>query len=239
MWKTHESLENTEETRYEFPSGENGMNVWMRMFEALFDAFGPQHWWPGETPLEVAIGAILTQNTNWRNVERAIQNLKERDLIDVDKLLKLSEDELKELIRPSGFFNVKARRLRNFLEFLRKHGGLEGLKKFDTYEVRQMLLRVPGIGFETADSVILYALEKPIFVVDAYTRRYLKRHGFIEGTEHYDEIRKLFEDNLPKDVELYKEYHALIVKLGKVYCKSKPVCENCPLNKKEFWRNER
>ncbi len=239
MWKTYESLENTEKTHYEFPSGENRMNVWMSMFETLFDAFGPQHWWPGETPLEVAIGAILTQNTNWRNVERAIQNLKERDLIDVDKLLKLSEDELKELIRPSGFFNVKARRLRNFLEFLKEHGGLEGLKKFDTHEVRQILLNVPGIGFETADSIILYALEKPIFVVDAYTRRYLKRHGFIEGTEPYDEIRKLFEDNLPKDVELYKEYHALIVKLGKVYCKSKPVCENCPLNKKEFWRNEK
>lgn len=215
------------------------MNVWLKMFYTLYDAFGPQFWWPGDSPLEIAIGAILTQNTNWKNVEKAIENLKKRNLIDVDKLLSLKEDELKMLIRPSGFFNIKAKRLRNFLLFLKEHGGIEGLKKFDTERLRKMLLNVSGIGFETADSIILYALEKPIFVVDTYTKRYLIRHGFIEGTERYDEIRKLFENNLPKDIKLFKEYHALIVKLGKVYCKSKPNCENCPLNKREFWRKEK
>lgn len=215
------------------------MNVWMEIFKSLYDAFGPQYWWPGETPLEIAIGAILTQNTNWRNVERAIKNLKSRGLIDVDKLLELPEEDLKELIRPSGFFNVKAKRLRNFLLFLKENGGLEGLKRLEVDVLRKHLLSVPGIGFETADSIILYALEKPVFVIDAYTRRFLKRHGFIKGDEKYDEIRAIFESNLPKDVELYKEYHALIVKLGKVYCKSKPVCDNCPLNKKEFWRDLR
>ncbi len=214
-------------------------NIIREIYETLFEKFGPQHWWPGETPLEIAIGAILTQNTNWKNVEKAIENLKNRDLIDVDRLLATPEDELRELIRPSGFFNIKLKRLLNFIRFLKAEGGLNELKKLPVPELREKLLSVPGIGPETADSIILYALEKPIFVVDAYTRRFLKRHGIIQGNEKYDEIRALFEKNLPQDVELFKEYHALIVKLGKVYCKSKPVCEGCPLNSEKFWRLEK
>ncbi len=213
-------------------------NLILEIYSTLLKRFGPQNWWPGDSPLEIAIGAILTQNTNWKNVEKAIENLKKKGLIDVDRILETPENELRELIRPSGFFNIKLRRLLNFIEFLKSHGGLDGLKKLPLHELRKKLLAVGGIGFETADSIMLYALEKPVFVVDAYTRRFLKRHGIIRGNEKYDEIRELFEKNLPRDVELFKEYHALIVKLGKVYCKSKPVCDNCPLNREKFWRVE-
>ncbi len=211
-------------------------NFLVEVYDELFKAFGPQHWWPGDTPLEIAIGAILTQNTNWKNVEKAIDNLKKRNLIDVDGLLSLNDSELSSLIKPSGFFNVKTKRLKSFLKFLKEVGGLEKLRKKDVSVLRELLLSVPGVGKETADSIILYALEKPVFVVDAYTRRFLKRHGILDGNEEYDEIRELFEQSLPRDVQIYKEYHALIVKLGKVYCRSKPICEGCPLNKQKFWR---
>jgi len=208
----------------------------LEVYDELLETFGPQHWWPGDTPLEIAIGAILTQNTNWRNVEKAIKNLKMRDLIDVDSLYSLPCEELSHLIKPSGFFNVKTKRLKSFIKFLKDSGGLEKLKHLDVSRLRKSLLEVSGIGKETADSIILYALEKPIFVVDAYTRRFLIRHGIISGNEEYDDIRQLFESSLPNDVDIYKEYHALIVKLGKVYCKTKPICEGCPLNKEKFWR---
>ncbi len=212
-------------------------NFLIEVYDELFKAFGPQHWWPGDTPLEIAIGAILTQNTNWKNVEKAIDNLKERNLIDVNGLLSLSDYELSSLIKPSGFFNVKTKRLKSFLNFLKEVGGLEKLKEEeDVSTLREILLSVPGVGKETADSIILYALEKPVFVIDAYTRRFLKRHGVLNGNEDYDEIRELFERSLPRDVQIYKEYHALIVKLGKVYCRSRPICEGCPLNKQKFWR---
>ncbi len=212
-------------------------NFLIEVYDELFKTFGPQHWWPGDTPLEIAIGAILTQNTNWKNVEKAIDNLKERNLIDVNGLLSLSDYELSSLIKPSGFFNVKTKRLKSFLNFLKDVGGLEKLKEEkDVSTLREILLSVPGVGKETADSIILYALEKPVFVIDAYTRRFLKRHGVLNGNEDYDEIRELFERSLPRDVQIYKEYHALIVKLGKVYCRSRPICEGCPLNKQKFWR---
>lgn len=211
-------------------------NLLVEIYNELLVTFGPQHWWPGDTPLEIAIGAILTQNTNWKNVEKAIENLKKRNLMKVDGLLSLSDLELSALIKPSGFFNVKTKRLKSFLKFLEENGGLEKLMDLDVVTLRKLLLSIPGVGKETADSIILYALEKPVFVIDAYTRRVLKRHGVLTGNEEYDEIRRLFESSLPRDVQIYKEYHALIVKLGKVYCRSKPICKGCPLNKEKFWR---
>jgi len=200
-------------------------------YETLFAAWGPQHWWPGDTPFEVMVGAILTQNTNWTNVEKAIGNLKAAGVLELHALLALSLERLAELIRPSGYFNVKARRLRSFLEFfVRETDGDE--RRWDdvpTLELRERMLAVNGVGRETVDSILLYALNRKIFVIDAYTRRLLKRHRLIRGEEDYDEIRALFESHLPADRALYNEYHALIVRAGKYHCKPTPKCEGCPL----------
>lgn len=203
-----------------------------KIYDLLFDAFGNQHWWPGETDFEIIIGAILTQGTNWKNVEKAINNIKKEGLLEIDKFKDLKIQKIKRLIKPSGFYNVKGERLKNFIDgFKNKFQKIEDLKKLDIYELREWLLSIKGIGKETADSIILYALKKPVFVVDAYTRRILKRHSFINGNEDYEKIRKFFEDNLPKDERLYNEYHALLVKVGKEFCfKINPKCEKCPLN---------
>ncbi len=201
-----------------------------KIYEILYEAFGPQYWWPGETPLEVAVGAILTQNTAWKNVEKAIRNLKSKNLLYLDRLLELDNDKLAELIRPSGFYRQKAQRLKEFLIWLEKKGGCF-LKINDPTEViRNELLSIKGIGPETADSILLYAMERPVFVVDAYTKRVLARHRIIRENANYHEVQSFFMHNLPYDVQLYKEYHALFVKLGKEYCKkSSPLCSTCPL----------
>jgi len=215
-------------------------DIFSEIFYRLYETYGPQHWWPGDSPLEIAIGAILTQNTNWMNVEKAIGNLKKKGLLDAKKLLSIKDDVLTDLIKPAGYYRIKTARLRNFLSarlrnFLRwlvTKGGFDGLKNKDMTELRNELLKIKGIGKETADSILLYALEKPIFVIDAYTRRILKRMGIIE-TENmeYDEIRNLFESNLPQNVKLFNEYHALLVKLGKETClKRNPQCTKCPIN---------
>jgi endonuclease-3 related protein len=203
-----------------------------KIYEILFKRFGEQHWWPGETDFEIIVGAILTQGTNWKNVEKSINNIKERGLLELEKFKNLSIEEIRELIKPSGFFNVKAKRLKNFLdEFSRRFRSIDEMKTMERDELRKYLLSIKGIGKETADSIILYALKKPIFVVDAYTRRILVRHNIIKGDEDYEYIRRLFEDNLPDDEKLFNEYHALLVKLGKEYClKKKPLCSECPLN---------
>ena len=201
-----------------------------KIYDTLYETYGEQKWWPHDTVLEVAIGAILTQNTAWRNVEKAINNLKREGLLDGKKLLSVSDDKLKELIRPAGFYNQKAERLKSFLKYLYKKGGC--LKKIndDTKKIRNELLQIKGIGKETADSILLYAMDRPVFVVDAYTRRVLKRHNIIKEKADYETIQSLFEQNLPKDVSLYKEYHALLVKLGKEHCRSRnPQCGTCPL----------
>ncbi len=201
-----------------------------RIYNILFGTFGPQHWWPGDTPLEVAIGAILTQNTSWKNVEKAIENLKREGLLDLEKLLGLSPERLKELIRPAGFYNQKTERLRSFLLWLHKKGGCLTEINENTEKIRQELLKIKGIGKETADSILLYAMNRPVFVVDAYTKRILSRHNIISEGADYDTVQALFTNNLPLDVPLYKEYHALLVKLGKEYCRSRnPLCETCPL----------
>ncbi len=200
------------------------------IYQRLLAAFGPQHWWPGESPFEVAVGAVLTQNTAWRNVERAIDNLKRAGCLAPEPLLALSHEELAELLRPAGYFNVKARRLRNLLRHLHDHGGeITTYLNGDLATRRAELLEVNGLGPETVDSILLYAGNRPTFVCDAYTRRLLTRHGLIDEGATYEAMRALFMDHLPEEVALYNEYHALIVRTGYHHCKPRPRCERCPL----------
>jgi len=199
------------------------------IYDRLFSAFGPQHWWPGESPLEVIIGAVLTQNTAWTNVESAISGLKRHKLINLEKLATLRPEMLAPLIRPAGFYNLKAKRLCSVIDWLAARNGITGLKRIPTRRLRKQLLACPGIGPETADSILLYALERPVFVIDAYTRRILSRHGFITGNEDYDSVQQLFQENLPRSVPLYNEFHALLVRLAKTHCRTKPICHGCPL----------
>lgn len=198
------------------------------VYRRLLRAFGPQGWWPGETPFEVMVGAVLTQNTNWRNVERAILRLKAEGLMDARRLAGCPRERLAELIRPAGCCNVKARRLGAFLAWLDGRGP-EDLRAKATPALRRELLAVHGIGRETADSILLYALNRRIFVVDAYARRVLSRHGWADHDADYDDLRRLFESSLPRSVRIYNEYHALLVRLGKEFCRAKAQCEGCPL----------
>jgi endonuclease-3 related protein len=209
----------------------NNAKTILKIYQRMFDALGPQQWWPGETPFEVVIGAILTQNTNWSNVEKAIKNLKTAGMLSPGGIQELSLPELAQLIRPSGFFNVKARRVKTFINWLfsRYEGNLSSMFAQDLQTLRDELLSVKGIGPETADSILLYAGNLPTFVVDAYTHRIFSRHGFISEESTYDEMKTFFEENLPKDVKLYNEYHALLVNIGKMFCKPKKACEQCPL----------
>ncbi len=200
-----------------------------QIFDLLLDIYGKQGWWPAETSFEVMVGAVLTQNTAWSNVERAIANLKEAGVLHQQGILELSRDELAELIRPSGYFNVKAQRVHNLCRFLSENGGEGALRDMDLDSARSMLLSINGVGHETADDIMLYALEHPVFVVDAYTRRIFSRLGMLQGDEGYDEIRVWFEQALGPQVLLFKEYHALIVLHGKETCKTKPHCSQCGL----------
>jgi endonuclease-3 related protein len=200
------------------------------LYRQMLDAFGPQGWWPGETPLEVALGAILTQNTNWHNVARVIQDLKAAGLLNLRDLKEMPEGQLARLIRPAGYFNVKARRLKSFLAFLGEfQDSMALLAAADLETLRPALLQVKGIGPETADSILLYALKQPTFVVDAYTFRILNRHGLITEPCSYEDLRQLFLDHLPAEVGLFQEYHALLVRLGKEFCRPQPRCAACPL----------
>lgn len=212
------------------------MSTLVNIYTALLDHFGPQQWWPGETALEVLVGAVLTQNTNWTNVSRAIGNLQQENLLSFATLASLPEAVLAEKIRPSGYFNLKARRLKNLLALISRDaaGDLDLFFNQDTPILREKLLSVKGIGPETADSILLYAAQKPVFVVDAYTYRMLTRHGLIGQETDYAEMQELFMDTLPADAKLFNEYHALIVRLGKEYCKkSRPRCRECPLRQFE------
>jgi len=201
------------------------------MYKKLYASFGPQHWWPGETPFEIAVGAILTQNTNWGNVEKAIVNLKDADVLKPAALHDMSHERLAALIRPAGYFNIKTKRLKNFIGLLinEYHGSMSGMKQEDFNSVRKSLLSVNGIGPETADSIILYALEKPVFVIDAYTKRVLSRHNILDHDASYEEFQSLFQSKLKEDISLFSEYHALFVRLAKENCRTKPVCTGCPL----------
>ncbi len=203
----------------------------MKIYNKLYQAYGPRNWWPGETPFEVMVGAILTQNTSWKNVERAIQNLKARNVLTVRGMHQLKKNRLASLIKSSGYFRIKADRLKAFVTFLFENydGNLKKMGYESVETLREKLLHVKGIGPETADSILLYGLKMPIFVIDAYTKRVLSRHGIIPEKTPYDEVQRLFMDHLPSDERLFNEYHALLVHLGKTLCKKTPRCDICPL----------
>ena len=206
-------------------------NPLMNIYRILYQAYGPRNWWPGETPFEVMVGAILTQNTSWRNVEKAIQKLKGKGVLNPEGIHRLKKSQLAPLIKSSGYFRIKADRLKSFVNFLFEEydGDLKKMGRERLIELREKLLGVKGIGPETADSILLYGLKKPIFVIDAYTRRILSRHGMITEKASYKEVQRLFMDHLPLDEKLFNEYHALLVHLGKAVCKKIPECETCPL----------
>jgi len=200
------------------------------IYDKLYNLFGPQDWWPvtsKQNPIfEIIIGAILTQNTNWKNVEKAIFNLSKERLISIEKIKKIDKKRLADLIRPAGYYNQKAERLKTMADFLSKNP-IKKLRKENKNKLRKELLKIKGIGAETADSILLYAFNKPIFVIDAYTKRIFHRLKYKEKT--YDELQRLFMSNLPKDYKLFNEYHALLVELGKNYCKNNPNCIECPI----------
>ncbi|MCK9241152.1 endonuclease III domain-containing protein [Desulfocurvus sp.] len=204
----------------------------LAMHDAMLAALGPSRWWPGDTPFEVAVGAVLTQNTNWKNVEKAIANLRAAGALEARAMDALPAARLAELVRPSGSFNVKAARLKNLLALLRDEADydIRALSGRGLDALRPLLLGVRGVGPETADSILLYALDEPTFVVDAYTRRILGRHALLPEDAHYDEVREFFMDALPRDAALFNEYHALLVRVAKDFCrKARPLCDGCPL----------
>lgn len=203
------------------------------IYDLLYKEFGPQHWWPGETKFEIIVGAILTQNTNWSNVEKAVENLKKAQLLTPKKLYEVPSVKLATYIKSAGYYNIKAKRLKSFLKYLfeKYNGSLRRMFKQPLHVLREELLSLNGIGSETADSILLYAGEYPIFVVDAYTKRILSRHNLIGQDAQYHELQQLFMDNLPQDVQLFNEYHALLVRVGKEFCKKIPQCERCILKR--------
>ncbi len=208
----------------------------LQIYQKLYQEFGPQYWWPAETQFEVIVGAILTQNTNWGNVEKAILRLKAEKVLSERALRDIPAGKLAALIKPAGYFNVKARRLKNFIRFMFKEydGSLKAMGREELSHLRHKLLAVNGIGPETADSILLYALDKPVFVVDAYTKRFLYRHNLISPKAEYHQIQDLFTKHFDADIPLFQEYHALIVALGKNYCKPTPLCDRCPLNRIQY-----
>jgi endonuclease-3 related protein len=204
----------------------------LAVYHLLCGRYGPQHWWPAETPLEMIIGAILTQSAAWTNVEKAISNLKASGCLSINGLQSLPQGELAKLIHPSGYYNVKARKIRAFVDWLAEEygGDLDKLFALNTAELRNGLLSVHGVGEETADSIILYGAHQPIFVIDAYTRRILARLGLAVQKETYAAYQAIFMDNLPPDEALFNEYHALLVQHGKAVCRKNPLCADCCLN---------
>lgn len=206
------------------------------IYDKLFACFGPQNWWPADSAFEVIVGAILTQNTSWANVEKAISNLKKHKLLSARRLKAASHKELSKVIMPSGCYNIKAKRLKEFLRLFFNHyrGSIKRMSGQKTASLRKYLLGVKGIGEETADSILLYALNRPVFVVDAYTRRLLLRHKLINEGASYTEVQKFFTAKLKKSAKLFNEYHALLVKSGKEFClKSKPRCRICPIKSRK------
>ncbi|WBX81718.1 endonuclease III domain-containing protein [Virgibacillus salarius] len=203
------------------------MRTYQAIYDTLFSHYGPQGWWPADSAMEMMLGAILVQHTNWNNVEKAMKNVKVYR--SPEELYELSLDELATLIRPSGFFNTKAKRIKSFLMWFRQYDyDVRKLRYLKRLELREQLLQIHGIGKETADVILLYAFGKPIFVVDAYARRLFKRLGF-NMPDTYDAFRSDVERELPESVEIYNEYHALIVMHAKVHCKATPICTDCPL----------
>ena len=201
----------------------------IELYQRLLSAYGHQHWWPADSPFEVMVGAILTQNTSWKNVEKAITNLKEAKCLDASAMQGLEHAVLADLIRPSGYYNVKAQRLKNYITWYLQAGACEGLASIDTDTLRGQLLKVNGVGPETADDILLYAFKRPVFVIDAYTRRLLARLELARGDEDYELLRQAIENALEPNVQLFNEYHALIVRHGKQGCRvvKEEVREHC------------
>ncbi len=201
--------------------------ILLALYQRLHDAYGPQSWWPADSPFEVMLGAILTQNTAWTNVEKAIHNLKQAEALNIHSILELPDDDLAQLIRPSGYFNIKTRRLKNFTRWFLEEGKFNRLNQLGDDELRLRLLSVNGVGPETADDILLYAFQRPVFVIDAYTRRLLIKLDLINGDEGYEQLRQFFEQALEPDVTLYQEYHALIVRHAKQACSGEKDCGHC------------
>lgn len=201
------------------------------IYQILYGRFGPQYWWPADSDFEVIVGAVLTQNTNWRNVEKAIVNLKSANVLTLEKLHAMPLDKLAEYIKPAGYFNIKAKRLKNVVAFIRERfdGSLEKMRQQSLEALRPQLLSVNGVGPETADSILLYALGKPVFVVDGYTKRFLVRHNWVSSQSDYNDIQSVFTNALESNAKVFNEYHALIVRLAKEHCKTVPDCKQCPL----------
>jgi len=205
------------------------------LFQRLYDHYGPQHWWPADSPFEVMVGAVLTQNTAWINVERAIDNLRQADLLDPAAMAGLAPEQLALHLRPSGYFNIKAKRLQSLCRWLLSRDDPEQLA---TDSLREQLLSVHGIGPETADDILLYVYERPVFVIDAYTRRLFSRLGLLDGELAYEKLRAAFEQTLPPDVEMFNEYHALIDHHAKQVCRPKPLCGACFLQRMCQWKGQ-
>jgi endonuclease-3 related protein len=204
--------------------------TFLSIYKKLYAVHGPQHWWPGDGAFEVMVGAVLTQNTAWSNVEKAITNLKRAKALSPKAIAAAPPRKLAAWLKPSGYFNIKTKRLRAFCQWLNGNGGIKKLKTMPTDKLRKELLSVHGIGPETADDMLLYAFDRTVFVIDAYTRRIFQRLGLIEGNEDYETLRKRFEHKLKRNVPLYNEYHALIVIHGKDICRKKPRCDECCLS---------
>ena len=202
-----------------------------QVYRLLFATNGKQHWWPGDSAFEIMVGAVLTQNTAWSNVEKAIANLKRAKALSPKAIVCAHPRRLAMWLKPSGYFNIKAKRLRAFCKWLIEQGGVAKLKKMPTEALRHALLSVHGIGPETADDILLYAFDRPVFVIDAYTRRIFARLGLVKEDEGYETLRAMFEQALGKNVALLNEYHALIVIHGKDICRKRPLCANCCLKK--------
>ena len=204
----------------------------IKIYHTLLAAFGPRSWWPAKTSEEVIFGAILAQNTSWKNVKQAINALKDAGKLSFKAIAKMDSEELAEIVRPARFLNQKAKALKVFADYFgtKYNFQIKKIKKVSLSKLREELFNLYRIGPETGDSILLYALEKPIFVIDAYTKRIFSQHGFMKMDESYDAYQKFFMDNLPSDVQLYNEFHALIVHTGYLYCKPKPLCEECPLS---------
>lgn len=225
------SARRTQKPSHPLPTAD-ALPVLKEYYETLFSVYGPQHWWPGRSRFEVIVGAILMQNTSWINVERAISNLRREKLLALHAIQSVRTARLAQLIRSSGYFRQKARKLKAFADFVYANyaNSLTRMFRAPTQQLRQELLAVHGIGPETADSILLYAGRHPVFVIDSYTRRILERHGLASARDSYEHLRSLFERTLPADHQLFNEFHALIVHIGKTFCrKSAALCESCPL----------
>lgn len=206
-----------------------GAPTFAEVYRRLYDCNGKQHWWPAESPFEVMVGAVLTQNAAWANVERAIDNLKESGTLTAAAIVQTHPRRLASRLRPSGYFNIKAKRLRALCRWLLDAGDVEAVAEWSTESLRKALLGINGVGPETADDILLYAFHRPVFVIDAYTRRIFHRLGLITGMEDYETLRCIFETSLQSEVGLFNEYHALIVLHGKDVCRKRPLCNLCCL----------